>query len=69
MALAHFANDTVLDQRGGAARACYNGVFLDPETGPQWLRTLLLLLLLLFLLFLLLSDFPFTKALSFLNLS
>jgi len=45
--------------------------FLDPETGPEWLRTLLLLLLLLFLLFgfLLLSDFRFPKALSFLNRS
>jgi len=34
-------------------------VFLDPETGPQWPRTL----------FLLLSDFRSPKALSFLNWS
>ena len=33
-------------------------IVLDPETGPQWLRT-----------FLFLSDFPFPKALSFLNRS
>jgi len=40
-------------------------VFLDPETGPQALPTLLLLLC--FFLGLLLSDFLFPKALSFLN--
>jgi len=40
-------------------------VVLDPETGPQWSRTLFLFLCLL--LGLLLSDFPFPKALSFLN--
>ena len=34
----------------------------DPETGPQWLRTLFLLLFLL-------SDFRFPKASSFLNRS
>jgi len=36
--------------------------FLDQETGPQTLPTLLLLLFLL-------TDFPFPKALSFLNRS
>ena len=41
---------------------------LDPETGPQTLRTLFLSLL-FFLRFLLLSDFPFPKAPSFLNRS
>ena len=40
--------------------------FMDLETGPQWLQTLFLLSLLGFLL---LSDFQFTKALSFLNRS
>jgi len=40
--------------------------FLDPKTGPQRLRTLLLLLLLGFLL---VSDFQFPKAQSFLNRS
>jgi len=40
--------------------------FLDPETGPQALRTLLLLLL-FFLGLLLLSDFQSTKAFLFQN--
>jgi len=42
-------------------------VFLDPETGLQWLQTFLFLCLLLFLGFLWFSDFRFPKALSFLN--
>ena len=45
-------------------------LFLDPETGHQRLRTMLLLLLLLLLLgFLLLSDFQSTNTLPFLNRS
>jgi len=40
--------------------------FLDPKTGPQWLRTLLMLF---FIFLLYLSNFPFPKALSFLNRS
>ena len=40
-------------------------VLLDPETGPQWLRTLFFFLLS----FLLFSDFQFPKTLSFLNRS
>jgi len=39
--------------------------FLEPETGPQWLRTLFVLLSV----FLLLSDIQLPKALSFLNRS
>ena len=44
----------------------FRNMFLDPETGPQALPTLLLFC---FFLRLLLSDFQSTKALSFLNRS
>jgi len=54
--------------RGNVAQCMKLFKFVDPETGPRWLRTLLLLLLLL-LEFLQLSDFRFPKALSFLNRS